>query len=359
MKVKLCRSAFVPLFLAGTFVLLFLSCGDPQNRDKRTGLIGAGSSFVYPLFSAMFTDYHDQHRIRINYQSIGSGGGILQLTNKTIDFGASDAPLNEEQEKNLKVPMLHIPVCLGAAVISYQLPGLKDTLNLSGTTLAGIFLGNIRQWDDPAIRKDNPGANLPGRRITVVHRSDGSGTSFIFTDYLSKISGAWKTKAGRGTAVNWPAGIGAKGNEGVAGLIKNTPGSIGYIELSYALENRMGVARIRNSSGNYIAPAIKSIEASAGTSLPPHARVSVTNTSAPDGYPISSFSWVLIYKEQKYKGRSKEKAGELLRLLWWVVHEGQQFNEPLHYAPLSPQALTVSENILRSATYDGQAILKN
>ncbi|RXF71249.1 phosphate ABC transporter substrate-binding protein PstS [Arcticibacter tournemirensis] len=346
------------LNIAGfVFVLLpafLISCN--SGNDKATGLIGAGSSFVYPLFSTMFSEYHNQYRMQVNYQSIGSGGGILQLTNKTIDFGATDAPVNEEQEKNLEVPVLHVPVCIGATVISYHIPGVKDTLNLSPEVLADIFLGKIKNWNHPSLKKDNPGISLPNRMITVVHRSDGSGTSFIFTDYLTKVSNEWKERVGRGTAVNWPAGLGGKGNEGVAGLIKHSPGSIGYVELSYALENKMGVARIKNLAGRYIAPTISSIAAAADIELPADAKASITQTPAPEGYPLSSFSWALIYKEQKYKGRSREKAEELLRLLWWCIHEGQQYNEPLHYAPLHGQALKVTEKILQSATYDGQSL---
>lgn len=344
--------------LPAALILTFFSCNQPGG-DKMTGLTGAGSSFVYPLFSAMFSAYHEKKHVQVNYQSIGSGGGVLQLTHKTIDFGASDAPLNDEQSRDMGAPVLHIPVCIGAAVISYNLPGMKDTLNFSAETLAGIFLGKIKNWNDPEISKDNRGLNLPDLMITVVHRSDGSGTSFIFTDYLSKVSPQWKQKVGKGTAVNWPAGLGGKGNEGVAGLVKSSPGAIGYIELSYAIENKMGLARVRNMSGNFITPAISSIRSSADTKLPADAKASITQTPSADGYPITSFSWALIYKEQKYKARSREKATELLKLLWWCVHEGQQFNERLHYASLPPQALKVTERILRSATWDGQPILKN
>jgi len=231
-------------------IWLCSSCNNQQ--DKSTGLIGAGSSFDYPLFSSMFAAYHEKNQIQINYQSIGSGGGILQLNHKTVDFGASDAPLNEEQSKDIKAAVLHIPVCIGAVVISYQIPGIKDTLNFSKDVLAAIYLGKITNWNDPAIQKDNPSTKLPDQMITVIHRSDGSGTSFIFTDYLSKINPTWKTKVGRGTSVNWPIGLGGKGNEGVAGLIKQTPGSIGYVELSYALENKMPVAKVKNLSGRFI-----------------------------------------------------------------------------------------------------------
>ena len=332
-------------------LILQISC---NQQDKHTGLIGAGSSFDYPLFSAMFAEYHHQNQVQINYQSIGSGGGILQLINKTIDFGASDAPLNEEQSEDMKADALHIPVCMGAAVVSYQISGIKDTLNFSAGVLADIYLGKIKNWDDEMIRKDNPQVKLPNQMITVIHRSDGSGTSFIFTDFLSKVSANWKNKVGKGTAVNWPAGLGGKGNEGVAGLIKQTPGSIGYVELSYALENKMDIGRVRNQSDKFIFPDIDAISASAEMPLPKDAKASITNTLSPEGYPVSSFSWALIYKEQAYKNRSNEKAEELLKLLWWVVHDGQRFNAPLHYAPLSGQALKVTEHILKSATYEGK-----
>lgn len=341
-------------FLSVILVLLASSC---NQQDETTGLIGAGSSFDYPLFSSMFSKYHEQYHVQINYQSIGSGGGILQLTNKTIDFGASDAPLNEEQTKDMKADALHIPVCIGATVVSYHIPGVKDTLNFSPAALAAIYLGKIKNWDDESIQKDNPGVKLPNQMITVIHRSDGSGTSFIFTDFLSKVSEGWKEKVGKGTAVNWPAGLGGKGNEGVAGLIKQTPGSIGYVELSYAIENKMDVGKVKNKSDHFIYPSIPAISAAADIPLPADAKASITNTSAATGYPISSFSWALIYKDQDYKNRSKKKAKELLKLMWWVIHEGQQFNEPLHYAPLPAQAVKVTEHILRSATYDGEPIL--
>ncbi len=327
------------------------------QTDKSIGLIGAGSSFDYPLFSAMFSKYHEQNHVQINYQSIGSGGGILQLTNKTIDFGASDAPLNEEQTNDMQAAALHIPVCIGAAVISYRIEGVRDTLNFSPQVLANIYLGSIKNWDDPQIQNDNPNINLPHQMITVIHRSDGSGTSYIFTDFLSKVSEKWDKNVGTGTALNWPVGLGGKGNEGVAGLIKQSPGSIGYVELSYAIENKMAIGKVQNQSLQFIYPSINAISASAEMPLPPDAKASITNTISPTGYPISSFSWALIYKEQDYKNRTKEKAEELLQLLWWVVHDGQKFNVDLHYAPLSPQALKVTERILKSATYKGIKIL--
>lgn len=321
-------------------------------------LLGAGSTFVYPLFSKMFSEYNKTTGLKVNYQSIGSGGGIRQITNKTVDFGGSDAPLNDEQTKATGVDMLHIPMACGADVISYNLPDVKDTLKFTPDVIANIFLGKITKWNDPALAAINPGVKLPDMPILVAHRSDGSGTTYIWTDYLSKVSDEWKTKVGKGSAVNWPTGLGSKGNEGVSGTVKTTPGAIGYIELAYAFQNQMPVGKLKNEAGNFITPSLASITAAGNITLPADAKVSITNTSAPDGYPVSSFTWAIIYKEQKYSDRSQAKATNLLKLLWWNVHEGQQFCQPLLYAPLAPAAVTVAENILKSATYDSKPILQ-
>ena len=321
-------------------------------------LLGAGSTFVYPLFSKQFSEYNKSNGLKINYQSIGSGGGILQLTNKTVDFGASDAPLNEEQTTKIGAAVLHVPMAAGADVVSYNLPQVTDTLKLTPEVIANIFLGKITKWNDAAISKINAGVKLPEVAIVVAHRSDGSGTSFIWTDYLSKVSEEWKTKVGKGTSVNWPVGLGGKGNEGVAGLVKQTPGSIGYIELSYAFQNKMAVAKIQNKSGNFIMPTLASITAAGNVALPVDGKVSITNTDAPTGYPISSFTWALLYKEQNYNKRSNDKAQKLIKLLWWNTHEGQQYCTPLLYAPLSPAAITVVEALLKSATFDGKQIMQ-
>jgi phosphate transport system substrate-binding protein len=320
-------------------------------------LLGAGSTFVYPLFSKQFSEYNKLTGLKINYQSIGSGGGILQLTNKTVDFGDSDAPLNEEQTQKMSAPVLHIPMCSGAVVISYNLPSLKDTLKINSTILAEIFLGKITRWNDPKIVALNTGIQLPATTIVVAHRSDGSGTSNIFTDYLSKVSEDWKSKVGKGTAVNWPLGLGGKGNEGVAGLIKQTPGAIGYVELAYAMQNKMAFAKIQNKAGNFITPSITSTSAAGNIQLPPDSKVSLTNTEAPDGYPISGFTWALIYKEQNYNNRSQQTAENLLKLLWWNIHDGQKYCEGLNYAPLSSSSVAVAEAILKSATFDGKPLL--
>ena len=325
-------------------------------QDDKT-LLGAGSSFINPLFSKMFADYNAKTGIQVNYQSIGSGGGILQLTNKTVDFGASDGPLNDEQTAKFGVPVLHIPQASGAVVVTYNLPGDNNNISLTPDIIADIFLGKIKTWNDPRIISINKGVNIPGLPILVAHRSDGSGTTNIFTNYLSKVSPEWKTKVGSAGAVNWPAGLGGKGNEGVAGLVKQTPGAIGYVELIYALQNKMDYAKIQNKKGKFILPTIASVTAAGNVALPADSKIFITDTDAADGYPIAGFTWVLIYKEQNYNGRSKDRATKLLKLLWWNIHEGQVFTQPLNYAPLSKEAQKVAENILKSATYGGKAIL--
>jgi phosphate transport system substrate-binding protein len=327
-----------------------------QSDDKT--LLGAGSTFIYPLFSKMFSEYNQKTGIQVNYQSIGSGGGILQLTNKTVDFGASDGPLNDEQTTKIGAPVLHIPMASGAVVITYNLPGNNDNINLTPDIITDIFLGKIKQWDDPRIISLNKGVSIPAFPILVAHRSDGSGTTNIFTNYLSKVSPEWKTKVGSGGAVNWPTGLGGKGNEGVAGLVKQTPGAIGYVELIYALQNKMDYAKIKNKKGKFIVPSVQSVSAAGNVTLPDDSKIFITDTDAPDGYPLSGFTWVLIYKDQSYSGRSADRAQKLLQLLWWNIHEGQQYTTPLNYAPLSKEALKVAEKILKSATYGGKAILK-
>jgi phosphate transport system substrate-binding protein len=345
--------------LALAAMLVITTAGFQQKataQDDKT-ILGAGSTFVYPLYSKQFSEYNKTTGIQVNYQSIGSGGGILQLTNKTVDFGASDAPLNDDQNKKIGVPVLHIPMASGAVVITYNLPGVNVKLNLTPDVLAGIYLGTITKWDDSKITSLNKGVSIPAFPILVAHRSDGSGTTNIFTNYLSKVSADWQAKVGSGGAVNWPTGLGGKGNEGVAGLVKQTPGAIGYVELIYALQNKMEYAQIRNKKGKFITPSLASVTAAGNVNLPADSKIFITDTDAPDGYPISGFTWALIYKEQNYNGRSAEKAKMLLQLLWWNTHQGQQFAAPLNYAPLSPAALKVAEKILKSATFNGKAIL--
>jgi phosphate transport system substrate-binding protein len=344
-----------------TFALIITAMTGLQTRlaaqDDKT-LLGAGSTFIYPLFSKIFSDYNAKTGIQVNYQSIGSGGGILQLTNKTVDFGASDGPLNDEQTAKMGVPVLHVTQASGAVVVTYNLPGENNLLNLTPDIIADIFLGKIKTWNDPRITTINKGVNIPGLPILVVHRSDGSGTTNIFTNYLSKVSPDWKAKVGTGGSVNWPTGLGGKGNEGVAGLVKQTPGAIGYVELIYALQNKMDYAKVKNRKGKFIVPSIASVTAAGDVKLPDDSKIFLTDTDASEGYPIAGFTWVLIYKEQNYNGRSLGRATNLLKLLWWNIHEGQAFATPLNYAPLSKEALRVAEKILKSATYSGKPILK-
>ena len=338
---------FAVAAIAATCITLSASAQDNT-------LLGAGSTFVYPLFSKIFSQYT---AAKVNYQSIGSGGGILQLTNKTVDFGDSDAPLNEEQTKKMGAPVLHIPMTSGATVITYNIPGVNTSLNLSGKDIADIYLGKITKWNSPELKATNKGVNLPDLPIVVVHRSDGSGTTFIFTDYLSKVNAEWAKKVGHATAVNWPAGLGGKGSEGVSGLVKQTPGGIGYVELAYAVQNKMTYGHIQNKSGKFIVPTIATTSAASDVELPADSKVSLTDTNNPTGYPISGFTWALIYKEQNYSGRSKARATALLKLLWFNIHQGQVNCAPLNYAPLSKSATKVAEKILKSATYSGKAIL--
>jgi len=335
-------------------VALAASCITLAASAQDNTLLGAGSTFVYPLFSKMFSQYTAS---KVNYQSIGSGGGILQLTNKTVDFGDSDAPLNADQTAKMSAPVLHIPMTSGAVVITYNIPGVSKPLNLNGKDLADIYLGKISTWNSPEIAATNKGVNLPNLPIVVIHRSDGSGTSFIFTDYLTKVNPDWAKRVGKASAVNWPAGLGGKGSEGVAGLVKNTPGAIGYVELAYAKQNNMPFANIQNKSGKFITPTIDATTLASNVAIPADTKVSITDTDNPKGYPIASFTWALIYKEQNYGGRSKARATELLKLLWWNIHQGQADCAALNYAPLSKAAVKAAEVVLKSATYDGKPVL--
>jgi phosphate transport system substrate-binding protein len=320
-------------------------------------LLGAGATFPYPLYSKIFYSYWKTVGIKVNYQPIGSGGGIRQLVNLTVDFGGSDAFMSDEALGKAPARILHIPTCLGAVVLSYNLPS-NPVLKLTPEVVADIFLGKIKRWDDKRIREINADISLPGSSIMVIHRSDGSGTTFVFTDYLAKMSREWGEKVGRGKAVNWPVGLGAKGNPGVTGLIKHLPGALGYTELGYAVLNGLPVALLRNKHGRYIEPSPVSITQAASVNLPGDTRLSITNADAPLGYPMSSFTWLLVYGEQAYKKRPFERAAELVKLLWWVTHEAQKYTEPLHYGPLPEEAVRRGEVIIKSVTYDGKRVLQ-
>jgi phosphate transport system substrate-binding protein len=322
-------------------------------------LTGAGATFPYPLYSKMFDEYYKTYGIKVNYQSIGSGGGIRQLKEKTVDFGASDAFLSDEQLKEFDGVILHIPTCLGAVVITYNLD-LPQKIRFTSDLIADIYLGKITKWNDERIRKVNPGLNLPDLPINVVRRADGSGTTFVFTDYLSKVSSEWKEKVGRGTSVNWPVGIGGKGNEGVTGLVKQTKGAIGYVEFTYALQNKLPYGIIKNKSGNFIEPKVESISEAGNVKLPEDMRISITDTESKNGYPISAFTYILVYSDLS-KANDKmdyEKAKTLANLLWWITHEGQKYTKSLDYAPLSKEAQKNAEKLLKKLNFNGKMLLK-
>ncbi|MGP8214748.1 MAG: phosphate ABC transporter substrate-binding protein PstS [Bacteroidia bacterium] len=351
---------FKQLALAGAIAGLGLAACNSSSSDNAADkqLLGAGSTFGYPIYSKMFSDYGAVAQgTQTNYQSIGSGGGIKQLMSKTVDFGASDAFLSDDEMSKAPAPVVQFPTCLGSVVISYNIPGNPE-IKMTPEIVAGIFLGTITKWNDEKITAENPDAKLPDMDITVAHRSDGSGTSYIFTDYLSKVSDDWKSKVGMGKSPNWPVGVGGKGNEGVAGVIKQTPGAVGYIELAYALQNNMSVAALKNAAGNYVKPTIESTSLCANGDIPADTRISIANSKVDQGYPISSFTWIMLYKEQKYGDRTKEKATNLVKELWWMIHDGQKDCQPLNYAPLPPKAVAAAEAVLKSVTYDNQPVLQ-
>jgi len=299
----------------------------------QANLNGAGATFPYPIYSKWFSEYHKLHpEIQINYQSIGSGGGIRQVIAGTVDFGASDGPMTDDQLKEAKIKILHVPTVLGAAVPAYNIPGVTGELKFTPQALAGIFLGKITNWNDKAIAAANPGVTLPNQDIIVVHRSDGSGTTYIFTDYLSKVSPEWQSLVGKGTSVKWPTGIGGKGNEGVAGSIRTLPGSIGYVELIYAVQNNIAYGSIKNSAGVFLKASLEGVTAAAASvkSMPADFRVSITNAPGKDAYPISSFTWLLIPAQSKDPAKGKILAD----FLNWMVTDGQKMAAPLSYAPL-------------------------
>src|SRR4030042_6452578 len=304
--------------LSFLLMLVILIAATGHGAAKEQELIGAGATFPYPLYSKMFDVYSKEYGVKVNYQAIGSGGGIRQLTNKTVDFGGSDAMMSEADLKEASAPILHIPTCTGGVVLTYNLP---ENLQLKFTpdVIADLFLGKIGKWNDRRISEINPGVKLPDMNVTVVHRSDGSGTTFIFSDYVSKVSREWKEKVGAGTSLNWPTGLGGKGNPGVAGLVKQIPGSIGYVEVIYALQNKMPYGMVKNKKGNFVTATLAATSKAADTNLPDDMKVSLTDTDAPEGYPISGCPWMLVYKDQGYRDRSEEKAKELVKLLWWMT----------------------------------------
>jgi phosphate transport system substrate-binding protein len=331
--------------------LLFLSAAllaFAAASSAQLSITGAGASFPYPMYSKWFDEYHKAHPdVQINYQPIGSGGGIKNVTEGTVDFGASDIPMTDKQIADFKAAqgtnILHFPTVVGAAVPLYNIPGVETDLVFSGPVLAGIFLGNITKWNDPAIAKDNPKIKLPANDIVVVHRSDSSGTSFIWTDYLSKVSPEWKSKVGAGAAVNWPTGLGGNHNEGVAGTVKQTANSIGYVELIFAKQNKMSYGRVKNGAGTPIKAEMASCsEAAAGVEMPADFRVSITDPKGKTAYPIASFTWLLI--PEKIKDPQKEKA--VRAFLAWMIGTGQTLTAPLDYAPLPKPVVEMEKKAL-------------
>ncbi len=299
----------------------------------QTTLNGAGATFPNPMYQKWFSEYHKAHPdIEFNYQSIGSGGGIRQVLAQTVDFGASDGPMTDQQLSEAKTKILHIPTVLGAVVPAYNVPGVSGELKFTPEAIAGIYLGKITTWNDPAIAKENPGVKLPGSSIIVIHRSDGSGTTYIFTDYLSKVSPEWASGPGKGTSVKWPVGLGGKGNEGVAGMVRQMEGGIGYIELIYAIQNKIDYGIVKNAAGVYVKASLESVTAAAASApkMPADFRASITNAPGKDAYPISSFTWLLIPEKSKDPAKGKI----LANFLDWMVDDGQKMTSELAYAPL-------------------------
>jgi phosphate transport system substrate-binding protein len=315
-------------------------------------LNGAGATFPAVLYSKWFDEYAKLTNVKVNYQAIGSGGGIKGLQDATVDFGATDGPMSDDQLKAAKGDVLHIPMTLGAVVMTYNVPEAKTALKFTSDTIAGIYLGDIKKWNDPKLVADNPDLANVNKDIVVVHRSDGSGTTFAFTDYLSAMSSAWQTKIGKGTAVNWPAGLGAQGNAGVTGEVKQDPYAVGYVELIYAVQNKLGYGDVKNKSGKWVTPTLEGVTAAAAAtvdSVPPDLRVSIVNAAGDTVYPISTYTWIIVYTKQS----DSAKAIALTRLLWWAVHDGQTFSGALAYAPLPAAMVTKDEAKILSITVNG------
>ena len=337
----------------GALMLLAVACakGDGSNSSTASStastgggadLTGAGATFPYPIYSKWFSDYANATGIKINYQSIGSGGGVRQISEQTVDFGASDSPMSDDELAKAKGgPILHIPTVLGADVITYNVPGVTAVLKLTPSVIADIFMGRIKKWNDTRLASLNPGVSLPNQDILVVHRSDGSGTTYIFTDYLDKVSPAWHSGVGKGKEVKWPVGLGGKGNEGVSGQVKQTPGAVGYVELAYAKQNNLPAALVRNKAGQYVAASVSAVTAAAAgvaQSLPANTdfRISIVDAPGAQSYPISSFTWLLVYQHQQDAVKGKK----LVDFLNWAMTEGEKSAPTLDYAPLPAEIVT-------------------
>ncbi len=357
--------AIIAIAVAGAFAYQYLT------TEQTITLNGAGATFPFPLIDKWAAEYHKiKPNIQVNYQGIGSGGGIQQHTEKTVYFAASDAPLTEAQAANAP-NTLHMPITIGGVVIVYNLPGIPKGLKFTGEILADIYLGKITRWNDARLTAINPGISLPDQSITVVHRSDGSGTTFIWTSYLSNVSPEWKETVGRGTSVNWPTGLGGKGNDGVAALVQQTPYSIGYVEFTYAKKNNLAYGYVQNAAGEFIEPSIESFAKAAeyaAVTLPKGdaswSKVSIVdnlakNTQASGAYPITSFSYILVYKELNVLPNMDDATAKaLVDFLWWAVHDGQKYSSDLHYVPLPSSVVARNEETIRLITFQGKQILK-
>jgi len=343
-------------FLAGAVTLLALSFVIVPGASAELAINGAGATFPYPLYSKWFYEYSNANPgVKFNYQSIGSGGGIKQITAGTVDFGASDAPMTEEELAKLPGPILHLPTAIGAVSVVYNIQGVGSGLKLTQDVLAGIFLGKITRWNDPKIFELNKGMNLPTVDIVVAHRSDGSGTTDIFTNYLSAVNAEWKAKVGRGKSVKWPVGLGGKGNEGVAGVVQQTPGAVGYVELAYAKQNKMSVASVRNREGQFVSPTIEatsSAAAGAAKTMPADFRVSIVDAPGKESYPIAGLTWLLVFKEQKDEAKGKA----LVQFLKWAIRDGQKMEAALDYAPLPKPVVDMMDKTLRQITHNGKPL---
>ena len=338
---------------------LFLALSLSSIANAQLQLNGAGATFPAVIYSKWFDEYKNMTGVQFNYQAIGSGGGIKQVTEGTVDFGATDGPMTDKQLEEARskqaTDILHIPTVMGAVVVSYNLSGVSSKLNLDGEALANIFLGKVTKWNDGAIAKLNPKVSLPNQTIVVAHRSDGSGTTFIFTDYLVKVSKDWESKVGKGTSVNWPVGLGGKGNDGVAGLVKQTEGSIGYVELAYAVKNKIAYANMKNKSGSIVEATFESVSAAAegaSKNMPSDLRVSITNADGKKSYPISGFTWLLVYQNMK----DEAKANSLVKFLKWAMGKGQSFATDLYYAPLPKAVVKMCEKNIAAVTANGKKI---
>ena len=345
-------------------IAVFAACQNNKKKSaakadgKTISITAAGATFPAPFYNQLISDYATKTGTLVTYGGIGSGGGIRSLKDKVVDFGATDAFLTDEQATELSAPVVHVPTCLGAVVLAYNLPGVAS-LKLKNEVLAKIFMGEIKKWNDPQIKADNPDAKLPDLSISVIYRSDGSGTTFIFSDYMSKISEKWAKDIGTGKSLNWPIGMGAKGNPGVAGTIKQTEGAFGYIGSEYAFAQKLPFVSLQNKSGNFIEPSIQSISAAAKGEIPADTRVMVTNSSDPDAYPISAFTWIILYKEQAYGDRSRQQAEETVKFLDWLISaDAQAVAQKVDYAPLPDKVVVLAKEILKSVTFNGEAILK-